>query len=108
MNNSTGYRYLKITWKLGRVRIPFMVIIIELRLNLCIRGLKIALRSNLELGTRFAEVWFKFERSASKQSPCAFLSLLLGALKFNVLYALSVLVLNCLLENNSAIFMSNL
>ena len=36
-----------------------MVIIIELRLDLSIRGLKIALRTNLELGPQFAKVWLQ-------------------------------------------------
>ena len=35
------------------------VIIIELRLDLGITGLKIALRTNLKFGPRFTKPWFK-------------------------------------------------
>ena len=38
----------------------FLVIIIELRLNLETRGLKIALMTNLESGTQFTKVWFTY------------------------------------------------
>ena len=38
-----------------------MVIIIELRLDLGIRGLKIALRTNLKSGPRFAEVCYRWD-----------------------------------------------
>ena len=48
-NNNQVFKYLSI-----RV---FMVIVIELQLNLDIRSLKIASRMNLELGPWFAEVW---------------------------------------------------
>ena len=41
-----------------RLEIVICVIIIKLRLDLGIRGLKTALRTNLESGPRFAKVWF--------------------------------------------------
>ena len=46
-----------------------MVIIIELQLNLGIRGLKIASKSNLESGPRFTKVWIELFSCLFRPGP---------------------------------------